>query len=54
MCPNCSSKEIADLLSKTSNLESYLKLMKCHECDRVFIIFDFGYADETEMEVFMS
>ncbi|MEK3955334.1 hypothetical protein [Psychrobacillus sp. FSL K6-1464] len=53
MCPNCLSQEVADLLSKTNNLESFLKLKKCHECDRVFLTFDFGYADETEMEVEM-
>lgn len=53
MCPNCSSHEVGDLLKKTNELESYLKLNKCHECDRVFLTFDFGYVDETEMEVGM-
>lgn len=51
MCPNCASKEVGDLLKRTSDMESFLKLNKCHECDRVFLTFDFGYADEIEMEV---
>lgn len=51
MCPNCLSKEVGDYLKQRSVLENFLKLNKCHECDCVFVSFDFANVEEQEMAV---
>ncbi|MEK4247131.1 hypothetical protein MKZ20_17680 [Psychrobacillus sp. FSL K6-2684] len=51
MCPNCASEEIGDFLKKAKDLESFLKLNKCHECDCVFVVFDFRFKEDMEMAV---
>lgn len=50
MCPNCTGKETSEF-AKKGNLESYLLLNKCWECDCVFLSFDFGIFFELEMAV---
>lgn len=51
MCPNCSSEETGDFLKKQKGIEEDFKLNKCHECDCVFITFDFDNNSDSEMVV---
>lgn len=53
MCPNCASEQTGSFIKKQNELEDIFNLNKCHECNCVFITFDFENANEIEMEVGM-
>lgn len=49
MCPNCASKQTGSFFKQQKELEDIYNLNKCHECDCVFITFDFESVPAIEM-----
>lgn len=49
MCPNCASEQTGPFFKKPEGIEEIYNLNKCHDCDCVFITFDFESVPAIEM-----